>query len=170
MDTGHFYFIDDKYFVDFPDGNLMRNHETVNGVIHDRPCLYAFKDKNTGIYWAIPFSSKVAKYKSIYNKKVEKRGICDTIDFGYVLGYEKAFLIQNMCPFTDDYIRNEYISNGSPVQLDYNTQKRIIGKAVKVLRLHRQGKPLIFPDVLKIESELINSQKLQGDLLVGAVN
>lgn len=158
MDIGHFYFINNQYFIDFPDKSLMKNREVVNGEVHDRPCLYAFQDTNTGILWAIPFSSKVSKYKQIYQNKIERYGKCDTIDFGYVLGYEKAFLIQNMCPITDKYINNEYICNGCPVQLDYKTQQRIIKKAKKVLQLQRQGKPLVFPDILHIESELIKQQ------------
>ena len=27
MDVGHFYFLSDKYFIDFPDKYLMQNHE-----------------------------------------------------------------------------------------------------------------------------------------------
>lgn len=158
MDIGHFYFINNQYFADFPDKSLMKNREVVNGAVHDRPCLYAFQDSSTGIYWTIPFSSQTAKFKQIYQNKVKKYGKCDTIDFGYVLGYEKAFLIQNMCPITDKYIKNEYFYNNVPVQLEYKTQQRIIKKAKKVLQLQRQGVSLVFPDILYIESELIKQQ------------
>ena len=37
MNTGHFYYIGDQYFIDFPDDKLMRNKERVNGQPHDRP-------------------------------------------------------------------------------------------------------------------------------------
>lgn len=40
MDTGHFYFIKDQYFIDFPDTKLMQNKETVNGKTHNRPCFF----------------------------------------------------------------------------------------------------------------------------------
>lgn len=160
MDIGHFYFINNQYFIDFPDKNLMKNRETINGIVHDRPCLYAFQETATGIYWTVPFSSKVSKYKQIYQNKVVKYGKCDTIDFGYVLGHEKVFLIQNMCPVSDKYINNEYISNNVPVQLDFNTQQRIIKKAKKILQLQRKGLSLVFPDVLYIESQLIKQQNL----------
>lgn len=69
METGHFYYIDDSYFVDFPDSYLMKNKETVNGQAHDRPCFYTFKDNSTGLYWMIPFLSQVSKFKKIYNSK-----------------------------------------------------------------------------------------------------
>ena len=55
MKNGHFYYINDQYFLDFPDDKLMQNKETVNGVAHDRPCFYAFQDNNTGLFWLIPF-------------------------------------------------------------------------------------------------------------------
>lgn len=105
MEAGHFYYIDDSYFVDFPDSYLMKNKETVNGQVHDRPCFYAFQDNSTGIYWMIPFSSQISKFKKIYNRKMRKYKRCDTIVFGEVLGHEKVFLIQNMCPITSKYIK-----------------------------------------------------------------
>ena len=44
MDVGHFYFLSDKYFIDFPDKYLMQNHEMVNVFLlfrrrKDRPLL-----------------------------------------------------------------------------------------------------------------------------------
>ena len=101
MDKGHFYYINDQYFIDFPDTMLMKNKETISGQPHDRPCFYAFEDQRTGLYWLIPFSSQVAKYRRYYNTKLQKYKCCDTITFGEVLGREKAFLIQNMCPVTN---------------------------------------------------------------------
>lgn len=50
----------------------MRNKESVNAQPHDRPCFYDFKEKRTGLYWMIPFSSQVSKFKVYYNKKVLK--------------------------------------------------------------------------------------------------
>ena len=86
MDVGHFYFLSDKYFIDFPDKYLMRNHEMVNGVPHNRPCFYAFEDEKTGLYWMIPFSSRTAKFHQIYQHKIQMHAHCDTILFGDVLG------------------------------------------------------------------------------------
>ena len=82
MDTGHFYFIKDEFFLDFPDPYLMQN----KGPSHDRPCFYAWKDTATGLYWMIPFSSKVQKFREIYQKKIRRYGRCDTLLFGDVLG------------------------------------------------------------------------------------
>lgn len=156
MDIGHFYFIDDQYFIDFPDPQLMQNKEMINGQLHGRPCFYAFEDKSTGLFWIIPFSSQVPKFRSIYQQKVAKYGRCDTILFGRVLGYEKAFLIQNMCPITAKYIASEYVDkNANAVRVDKAFEHQLLSAAKKVLALQRKGAKLIFPDVLQIESALL---------------
>jgi len=161
MTIGNFYFLNEQYFIDFPDPQLVRNKEMLGGQTHDRPCFFSFFDENSKIYWMIPFSSNVDKYRAIYNKKMAKNGICDTIDFGNVLGHPKAFLIQNMCPVIDTYIKNEYEdSNANPVRVDGVLGQRLIQSGKKVLVLVRQNKPLIFPDVLKIEAELLNKLTL----------
>lgn len=157
MDNGHFYYISDQYFVDFPDPMLMQNKETADGQAHDRPCFYAFLDNATGLFWMIPFSSQVTKFKKYYNDKMNRYHRCDTIIFGYVLGHEKAFLIQNMCPISLKYIKNEYIDSNAnvPVRIDGAFEKELIAKAKRVLQLHRRGIKLIFPDVLAIETALL---------------
>lgn len=162
MDTGHFYFLRNQYFIDFPDPYLMQNKEKVNGQTHNRPCFYAFEDVSSkGLFWLVPFSSQTNKFQSIYNTKIAKYHICDTIVFGDVLGSRKAFLIQNMCPVISKYINNEYIDSSAniPVRISGSLEKDIITKAKRVLALQRQGKKLIFPDVLKIESALKESLK-----------
>lgn len=158
MKVGHFYYIDDSYFVDFPDPYLMKNKETVNGQVHDRPCFYTFQDNSTGIYWMIPFSSQVSKFKKIYNSKMQKYKRCDTIVFGEVLGHEKAFLIQNMCPIISKYVKKEYFDARAnvPVRVNGLLEKDIKEKASKVLALQRKGAKLIFPDVFEIERKLLD--------------
>ncbi|MDC3425156.1 hypothetical protein NC797_11635 [Aquibacillus sp. 3ASR75-11] len=106
MNLGNFYFLIDDYFIDFPDTKLMSNKETVHGIAHDRPCFYAVYDEATSIYWLVPFSSQLTKFKGIYQKKIDRYGKCDTIVFGEVLGHEKAFLIQNICAALPSYIKN----------------------------------------------------------------
>lgn len=158
MEKGHFYYITDQYFLDFPDPKLMNNKENIKGQAHDRPCFYAFEDFNTGLYWMIPISSQVEKYRRYYNTKMAKYKRCDTIAFGQVLGHEKAFLIQNMCPITKKYIKNEYIDriSNTPVQVDGIFQRELLEKAKRVLALQRKGVQLIFPDVLSIEKRLLS--------------
>lgn len=170
MQIGNFYFLNQDYFIDFIDGNLMGNKETVQGTTHDRPCFYAIYDDSTSLYWLIPFSSKISKFKDIYQKKINRYGKCDTIAFGSVLGHEKAFLIQNMCPILPSYIKNEYIDSIArvPVRLDGVFEKELITKAKKVLALQRKDVNLIFPEPLstKVVSPLFLSIKLIATRLV----
>lgn len=164
MNAGHFYYLSDQYFSEFQDGKLMTNKEVVGGMVHDRPCFYALYDDTTGLYWMIPISSQVNKYRAVYNKKVERYHRCDTIVFGNVLGHERAFLIQNMCPTTKEYIKNEYIDSKSslPVRVDGALEKQLIDKAKRVLLLQRKGAKLIFPDVLSIEKKLLAPPKQEA--------
>jgi hypothetical protein len=163
VEVGKFYFLNNQYFVDFPDDKLMKNKEIVDGVIHDRPCFYSFCDLVNGLNWLIPFSSQITKYENEYKKKIAKYGKCDTIVFGEVLGHLKAFLIQNMCPILPEYVSNEYIdkTSNTPVRVDGRTEQELISKAKRVLLLQRKGYNFIFPDVLKIENILINKLKTQ---------
>lgn len=156
MDVGHFYFISDQYYIDFPDGQLMKNKETVNGTPHGRPCFYAFFDDVADLFWMIPISSQTSKYKAVYQTKIEKYGRCDTIVFGQVLGHEKAFLLQNMCPITPEYVSSEYIDYRAdvPVRVDSALEAELSKKARKALALYRKGARLIFPNVYEIEQEL----------------
>ncbi len=158
MYAGHFYFIKDQYFIDFPDPYLMQN----KGPLHDRPCFYAYRDNKTGLYWMVPFSSQIEKFRGVYQKKVDRYGRCDTIDFGYVLGHEKAFLIQNMCPITQDYMKEEYIDSRTniPVRVNGAFEAQLSQKASRVLALQRRGSKLIYPDVLSIEKKLLLRQAL----------
>ena len=67
-----------------------------------------------------------------------------------------------MCPTSIKYIDEEYFDskNNVPVTLDGGFEKVLIQKATKVLALQRQGRKLIFPNVLKIEQELLKQSNL----------
>jgi hypothetical protein len=156
MEIGHFYFLDNSYFRDFPDPHLEGNKDELNGELHGRPCFFSYLDKSSQIYWMIPISSKIDKYKKIYLEKINRTGRCDTLVFGYVLGHEKAFLIQNMCPVIPKYINCEYINRETnvSVRVDGILERDLYQKSSRILALAKIGKKVIFPDVLKIEKEL----------------
>lgn len=156
MEIGHFYFLSDTYYEEVPSEGLMQNREAVNGVPHDRPCFYAFFDEATHLFWLIPFSSRVEKYRAIYQTKLQRYGKCDTIIFGKVLGHEKAFLLQNMCPVTETYISGEYIDarTSLPVRVDAALEAELSKRARKLLALQRKGIRLVFPDIIEIEKRL----------------
>ena len=162
-----FYFIKEQYYIDFPDNGLMKNHETVNGNKHSRPCFYIFKDSsNPEIYWLIPISSKYQKYKDIHDKKVKRYGSCKTIVLGYVLNQKRAFLIQNMCPVTSKYIDEKYILNGATVTIGDKLRRKLYHSTKDTLFLYekRNANYLIFPDVRKIKRELIRQLEQEKEI------
>ncbi len=61
-----FYIIRDKFFEDMPDPYLKGNKAG------NRPHYYCFEDTNTGIYWMIPLSSRIDKYKRIIKNFMQK--------------------------------------------------------------------------------------------------
>jgi hypothetical protein len=154
---GNFYFIENQYFLDFPDENLMSNKELIKGVEHNRPSFYCIIDPLNGLYWLIPISSQVEKYQKEYDKKIKKHKDVDTIVFGFVMGKKKAFLIQNMFPIIPKYITNEYIDSvtRNPVVINDSLKSELNRRSKKVLSLQRKGFKLIFPDVIKIEQILL---------------
>ncbi len=158
MNADSFYFLKDQYFIDFPDTNLMKNHERTPTGLHGRPCFFCMRDKkDKDILWMIPISSKIAKYKSVIESKTKRWGRCDTIVIGKVLGNERAFLLQNMCPATDKYVGREYTSNGKSIQLPEGLKNELHEKAARVLETYTfRSKKVIFPDVEKIKSELLS--------------
>ena len=159
IDVGCFYFIKDNFFDVIDDPELMQNKENGN----KRPCYYCFKSKeNDKIIWFIPISTKVDKYKKIYDKKIQKQielgktPSIDTIVFGYVSNTYSTFLIQNMFPVTEEYIEDKYIKNNVAITLSNKLQQEIISKANKVLKLYKHGmKNIIFPDIDRILNELL---------------
>lgn len=88
-----FYIIKDKFFDDMPDPHLKRNKAG------NRPHYYCFEDMNTGIYWMIPLSSRIDKYRRIMEKKEKAGKPCDIIHIVKLdNSRESTFLIQDMFP------------------------------------------------------------------------
>ena len=135
IDVGYFYFVKDDFFEIIDDPELMKNKE--NGI--KRPCYFCFKSKeNDKIIWFVPVSTKVDKYKKIYENKIQKQiklgktPSIDTIIFGYVIKNKVAITLSN------------------------KLQNEIISKANKVLNLYNHGmKNIIFPDIDNILKQLL---------------
>lgn len=157
MELGKFYFINDDYFKKFSGFGLLENKETINGKLHGRPCYYAFKEPSSNIYWMIPISSRVDKYKKQREISLRKYNICDGISFGYILGDKKAFLIQNMCPVTDKYIINMYIDKNTSdaVFIPPKLRAELNAKIRKAVRLYRKGTKIVLSKALDVEQILI---------------
>lgn len=149
------YFLSDQYYIDFKDDMLMKNKEAINGVLHSRPCFYAFKDnENRSIFWIVPITSRCEKFKVLERASIQKYGRCNTIRFGEVLGRENAFLIQNMCPAISKYLIPYINKNNVSIRIDEQLAKDIEKNARHVLGIAKHWTQIIFPDVFKIYHEL----------------
>lgn len=146
------YIIEDQFYLDFPDEYLKQNKE------ENRPHYYCFKENNAGIYWMIPLSLQYEKCEKEIEKKKKEGKPCDYYHVLNIAGGKKAFLISDMFPITDKYIKREYTLGGVHFILLDNSQINTINKKAKrVLYLVRKGIKLHDkqPDVLSIEQQLI---------------
>ena len=163
MEVGKLYFIKDEFFERFKNCGLLENKEISDGMPHGRPCCYLFKfeELNEEIYWMIPISSKVEKYKKQYKKSMEKYGMCDNISFCHVLGNERAILPQNLFPVTKQYIDQAYIDKNTNLQISLpkNTIADVNKKARKKIRYNQNGKPFGMSDIIKIYNRLLEDLK-----------
>lgn len=153
IQTGYLYHIKDEFFEKVNSYGVMINHE--NG--HSRPSYLAIKDKD--ILWFVPLSTKIDKYKKIFNNKVEKYGKCKTILIKKIAEKEEAVLIQNAFPTIEKYVKSRHTIDGKYVKVPMSVQKEIIGDFKYVLSLKKEGRNLFFTDIDKIKEIMLNELK-----------
>ena len=148
-----FYIIKDRFFKEMNDPYLKGNKEA------NRPHYYCFKEEKTGLYWMIPLSSRIDKYKRIINKKTSKGRQCDILHIMKLdNGKESVFLIQDMFPITDEYIERTYtIANNHLTITSEHSAREIEKKAKKVMRMLKRGVKFTptQPDINKIINKLL---------------
>lgn len=148
---GYVYHIKDEYFEKVKDNKLMQNKE--NGTY--RPTFYCLHDKNSPLLWMVPLSSRVDKFKAIYDKQVKKYGNCLTIVLGEFDGKMAAFLLQNMFPITEYYLDHIHTRNDNPVPVKHSIHKAISTNMKKIRQLHARGKKIVFPDITRLEQLML---------------
>ncbi|MBP3284685.1 MAG: hypothetical protein J6M02_04225 [Clostridia bacterium] len=155
IESGKFYFIKDSFFDLFKEYGLMQNKENGN----KRPCYFCFKDlEDEEIIWFVPISSKVDKYKAIYDKKIRNKKRVYNFVFGKVLGKEKAFLIQNIFPTTEEYIENVYRNKESDVEITEALKENIISVSMNVIKLAKKGINIPFYNILEMKNILLSKK------------
>ena len=139
-----FYIIKDIFFEDMSAGN--------------RPHYYCFEDTNTGIYWMIPLSSRIEKYRKIMEKKEKAGKPCDILHIVKLDdSRESAFLIQDMFPIMEEYIEREYTIAGNHLMLtSEHAAREIEKKAKKVMGMLKHGIKFTptQPDIMAILEKL----------------
>ncbi len=150
---GYSYHISDSYFQKFSHlPNFASNKENGNY----RPHYFALADKNIdGLYWIIPISSQVSKYKRIIADKIKKYKKCDTIVIGEFNGSENAFLIQNAIPMISQYVDHVHKVSGVEITIHKKLEKELKHKMNSVLVLHKKGISLLYTDIDTILKDLL---------------
>ena len=148
MKISGFYIIKDSFFEAMADPNLKMNKDG------NRPHYYCFRDGNTGVYWMIPLSSKINKYKALMEQREKSGKPCDILHIVKLANdKESVFLIQDMFPITGKYIDREYTIAGNHLIL---TKKHVVEeierKAKKVMGMLKHGVKFTpsQPNVIKI--------------------
>lgn len=130
------YIIKDQYFRDYPSEKYMDNKGGT------RPHFYAVQDAR-GLYWMIPISSKVEKFRAKIKMIEEKsgEGSCFLYAITEIAGRERALVIAEMFPVTLAYIERAYTVKGIPyVVRNRETQKVISQKAFRFLSMLEHGR------------------------------
>jgi hypothetical protein len=125
----------------------MRNHE---GGMY-RPTYFCVKDEKTKLLWVIPMSSRTEKYDKYVQMDVDRHGKCLKIVTGEYANVKAAFLLQNMFPVLPKYIDHIHLIKQNPVPVDTRLQTVINRNFREVLRLHRKGVKIVFPDITRLE-------------------
>lgn len=140
--------ISDTYFEDYPSIRHMSNK-------HEKRPYYLAVKQDDGIVWVVPISSQAEKYKAKIEADEKKYGTCIFYHVTRLKGKENAFLVGNVIPVTECYIKKPFTVNGSPfVVQDKNDIKIIKSKLSRYLALVRNGKLKPAVDILDIECSL----------------
>lgn len=79
--------------------------------------------------------------------------------FGKVLGKEKAFLIQNIFPTTEEYIESKYQNRKQDVEITESLKNEIIETSINVIKLAKKGINIPFYDVIEMKNILKNLKR-----------
>lgn len=129
------YIISDQYFADFPNDRYMQNKGEA------RPHYYAIRG-NDGIFWMIPLSTKVEKYREKISKTEAAHGTgsCFMFCIAQIHGQDRAILVCDMFPVSEKYILRPYTIGGVPYVVQNKViKKRIRTKAMRYLSLVNRG-------------------------------
>lgn len=151
IETSGLYIIKDEYFLKFPNPKFMDNKG------ESRPHYYAVRD-NDGLFWMIPISSKVDKFKAKIAEVEEKAGAgnCFLFAIATVSGRERAFVISEMFPVTEEYILRPYTVKGMPLVIrNEEIQKTMKTKALRFLKMVNKGYVKSPLNIMSIKKNLL---------------
>lgn len=156
IDKGGFvYSIKESFFQKINSDLLVKNTECCN----ERPHYFYIKAPDSSLLWMIPLSSKIDKYKAIYDKDLINRGKCIKIVLGRFAGKSAAFLLQDMFPIHEAYLSSAYTVKNNQVPVHTAIQKEINKSFQAIMELQKNGLDILFPDVSRIKVLMIEELK-----------
>ena len=66
------------------------------------------------------------------------------------------FLLQNMFPILPQYIDHIHLIKQNPVPVNTRLQTILSRNFREVLRLHRRGVKIVFPDIIRLEKMMLD--------------
>ena len=156
---GYVYHIKDLYFEVAQDTKLMKNHES--GAY--RPAYLCLKDRKTGLLWVIPMSSQIEKFRTIVEKDTVRYGKCVKIYIGEYANKQNAFLFQNMFPILPKYISHIHTIQQNPIPASQKLQTILDRIFREVLRLHRRGSKVVFPNITRLEKLMLDELTAEAE-------
>ena len=158
LKPGFVYHIKNIYFDLVEDDKLMKNHE--GGAY--RPTYFCIKDVKTGLMWVIPMSRQIEKYQVIIDKDLKRHGRCLKIYIGKYANKLNAFLFQNMFPIIPKYVDHIHMIKQNPVPVNLVLQKILARNFRDIIRLHKLGAKVIFPDIDRLEKLMMDESEKHG--------
>ena len=150
---GYVYFFSDEYFKDVQDPFLMKN----KGQHHNRPVYCCKEDPELGIFWMVPMTSQIEKFRNRFAHSYAKYGNCLGLVLGHYCGRNAVFLVQNAFPITAKYILDIYQVNSKPVPVHSKLQRIIYSKFQQSLAIHKKGHDIFFTDIDRAKQIMIDS-------------
>lgn len=145
------YTVQDRYFAEFGNGYWVDNKQ------EGRPYYYLLRDAD-GVDWVIPISSQVENYKRKIAREEQKRGKgnCIYYHIGIIASKERVFLIGDMFPVSEQYIKAPYrIASRHYVSQNKTLNAALHRKAMKYIKLVETGVMYSRNDIMGIKKELM---------------
>lgn len=151
------YTVKDQYFRDFQRPYWVDNKN------ERRPYYYLLRDWDD-ILWLIPMSTQTENYRAKIKRIEEKRGNgnCVYYHIGKVASTDRVFLIGDMFPVDESYIKAPFIIDSVHyVSRDKNLNPIIYSKAMRFLKLVERGAIKSRNDIMGIKKVLVNRKQEQ---------
>lgn len=160
VEPNHLYFLNDNHFKKYKQYKLFTDYDDKSK--GSRPHYVCLKKEN--VCWVIPLSTKIPKYKDLYNKEISKYGKSIKYHFIKLGKKESVLLIQNAFPVAYKNIDKPYLHFNVPLKITNQKDiSEIKSKFDDMIELISKGYTFYphQPNVIKLEKEIIEDVKFE---------